>query len=153
MEKDTSSPFAGWVRSLKSRARTLKKNLAVVHYAIGHPGTGLPARLVMGLALAYSLSPIDLIPDFIPVLGYLDDLVIVPALIALALRLIPADVLRECRARAEAEPPSLKKNWLTGALFIAVWILVFLWIGSKVLAFVDPGQYLTKPAGSDTIRL
>jgi uncharacterized membrane protein YkvA (DUF1232 family) len=120
--------------SLESRARSLKKKLAIVWYAFGDVGTGLPARLVMGLALAYALSPVDLIPDFIPVLGYLDDLVIVPALLSLALRMIPAEVYERCAAEAEANPPSLRKNWLTGAVFIALWIALLLWIGSRLLS-------------------
>ena len=74
---------------------------------------------------AYALSPIDLIPDFIPVLGYLDDLVIVPAGIALAIRLVPDDVLVECRARAaEASVGRQRVNLVVGAIIIGIWILV-----------------------------
>ncbi len=141
MEKNPQRLFkalASLRDALKSRARALKKDLAVVYYAFGHAQTGLPARLVMGLALAYALSPVDLIPDFIPVLGYLDDLIIVPALIALALKLIPEEVRAECATKAEANPPSLRKNWVTGVIFIAIWALVLFWIGSKLFVLVSP---------------
>lgn len=74
---------------------------------------------------AYALSPIDLIPDFIPVLGYLDDLVIVPAGIALAVRLVPDDVLAECRARAaEVSVGRQPVNLVVGAIIVGIWILV-----------------------------
>ena len=112
------------VDRLKGRARALKAELVAVYYAFQDPRVRFLPRAIIGLALAYSLSPIDLIPDFIPILGYLDDLVIVPALIGAAIRLIPREVMDDARSRAEAEPLRLKKNWAFAALFIAVWILV-----------------------------
>jgi uncharacterized membrane protein YkvA (DUF1232 family) len=66
----------------------------------------------------------DLIPDFIPVLGYLDDLFIIPALIALALRLIPKDILQEAKARAETDNLVLKKNWAFALVFISIWLIL-----------------------------
>src|SRR5512133_1043488 len=85
---------------LSKRARKMKRRLWAVYLAWKDPATPLAARLVIAAAVAYALSPIDLIPDFIPILGQLDDLVIVPALIALALKLIPPEVAS--RARREA---------------------------------------------------
>jgi uncharacterized membrane protein YkvA (DUF1232 family) len=128
---DLSSKVANLARRIADR---LGVELAVLYYAMRHPRTGLAARIVMSIALAYAMSPIDLIPDFIPILGQLDDLLIVPALVALALRLIPADVVRECRARAVAEPPSLRKNPVAAVVIIILWILVLVWLGSKIVA-------------------
>ncbi len=85
---------------LSRRARKMKRRLWAVYLAWKDPATPLAARLVIAAAIAYALSPIDLIPDFIPVLGQLDDLLIVPALIALALRLIPPVVAARCRREA-----------------------------------------------------
>ena len=76
--------------------REFKKQLSVYNAAIRHPRTPRLPRWLLIVAIAYLASPIDLIPDFIPVLGHLDDLIIIPALVALAVRLIPQDVLAEC---------------------------------------------------------
>jgi uncharacterized membrane protein YkvA (DUF1232 family) len=88
------------IKSLRRRARKMKRRLWALYLAWKDPRTPLTARIAIACAIAYAASPIDLIPDFIPVLGQLDDLVIVPALIALALRLIPKEVA--ARARREA---------------------------------------------------
>jgi uncharacterized membrane protein YkvA (DUF1232 family) len=77
--------------------REFKRQLSIYNAAIRHPRTPRLARWLLVAAIAYVASPIDLIPDFIPVLGHLDDLIIIPVLVALAVRLIPQDVLAECR--------------------------------------------------------
>ncbi len=91
--------------------RKIKQEITVYQLVLRHPRTPWPARIVLGLAVAYLLSPIDLIPDFIPVLGQLDDLLIVPGLFALALKLIPKEVVTECREQvtsqhSESNPPT-----------------------------------------------
>lgn len=78
-----------------------KRELHVYRRLLQHPRTPRLAKVILGLAVAYALSPIDLIPDWVPVLGYLDDLLIVPGFVALALWLIPRDIVEDCRKAAE----------------------------------------------------
>ena len=87
---------------LKGWARAVKRDVHALWLAARHPRTPWYARLLAVAIAAYALSPIDLIPDFVPVLGYLDDAILLPLGILLAIRLVPRDVLAECRARAEA---------------------------------------------------
>ncbi len=88
---------------LREIAARLKTELAVYRRVLKHPRTPLAAKLILGLAVGYALMPFDLIPDFIPVIGHLDDLVIIPALVALALWLIPDDIVQQCRNEIETE--------------------------------------------------
>jgi uncharacterized membrane protein YkvA (DUF1232 family) len=112
--------------NLRNWARALKRDIVTLWLARRHPGVPWYAKLVAAAVAAYALSPIDLIPDFIPVLGYLDDLLIVPLGILLALRLIPPDVLAELRREASLvlERPRSR----AGLVFIA-----FIWIGLAVM--------------------
>jgi len=82
---------------LKSIGGGFKRQLAFYRRVIAHPRTPRFSRFLLAAAVAYALLPFDLIPDFIPVLGHLDDLVIIPLLVIAAMRLVPADVLEECR--------------------------------------------------------
>ncbi|MBN2050383.1 MAG: DUF1232 domain-containing protein [Spirochaetales bacterium] len=109
---------------LKERARRLKRDVTALYYAYRHPDMPLRAKIVVLCTLGYALSPVDLIPDFIPVLGYLDDLIILPALIALSLVLIPDRVMEESRQRAEAEPITLRRNWVAAVLIILFWAAI-----------------------------
>jgi len=80
------------------------------------------AKVMIGFTLAYALSPIDLIPDFIPILGYVDDLIILSIFIYISIKMIPIDVMIIARSKAELKPIRLKKNWIMGMMFILVWI-------------------------------
>ena len=114
--------------TLRERVRALKRETLTLYFAIRDPRTPLLARLVAGLVVAYALSPIDLIPDFIPVLGYLDDLILVPLGIMLALRLIPTEVL--AAARAQAETTLLcPTNRVAAVVIVAIWIACALLLG------------------------
>lgn len=88
--------------TLKERAANLKRDIPAVFLALKSKKTPLFAKILAAVTVAYALSPIDLIPDFIPVLGYLDDVLLLPGLVALTLRLIPQEVLAECREKPRA---------------------------------------------------
>jgi len=87
--------------NIKERARQLRTDIPAVFLCLKSKETPLAAKILAGITVGYALSPIDLIPDFIPVLGYLDDIIILPVLIALTIRLIPRDIFERCRKEAE----------------------------------------------------
>ena len=115
---------------LKNWARRLKRDVVALWLAARDPRTPVGAKLLAGAVAAYALSPIDLIPDFIPVLGYLDDLIIVPAGIWLALKMIPAELMDELRAEAErcgTRPTS------RAAMFVILLVWIALAYGAYLL--------------------
>jgi len=107
---------------LRAWAKALKRDVQALWLAARDPRVPLLAKLLAGLVAAYALSPIDLIPDFIPILGYLDDLLIVPAGIWLAVRLIPAEVLEDLRTKAEDQAGPTSRLGLV--LVLAIWLAV-----------------------------
>ena len=110
---------------LKQAASRLKTEIAVLGVVYRDSRTPWVARAVIFFVIAYTLSPIDLIPDFIPVLGYLDDLVIVPLGIALAIRLVPVEVFAEAREKVASQPETTSiSGWWFGGLVIVIWIVV-----------------------------
>lgn len=122
------------VSSLKSRAKKLKREIGALYLAYKRKDVPWYAKLVAIFVVGYALSPIDLIPDFIPVLGYLDDIILVPAGIVLAVKLIPKDIMDECRQQSENIFKGGKpKNWIAGGLIILVWTLVILYILYKLI--------------------
>jgi len=111
----------GW----RQRARQLKTETYAVYLAYKDPRAPWYARLFAACVVGYAFSPIDLIPDPIPILGYLDDLVLVPLGIALALKMIPPAVMAECRERAqEAVSQGRPINWVAAAVIVAIWLLL-----------------------------
>lgn len=109
----------------KRHARRLKQEVYALYLVYRDPRVPWYARLFAACVVGYAFSPIDLIPDFIPILGYLDDLVLVPLGIALALRMIPPNVMAESRIRAEEVIRQGKPvNKVAAALIIAVWLLL-----------------------------
>lgn len=108
---------------LRQRARQLKQETYALLLAYRHPQTPWYAKVVAGFVLFNAFSPIDIVPDFIPVLGYLDDLILIPAGIALSLKLIPPEVMVECRAQAAEQAGGDKPtNWLAGVLVVVLWV-------------------------------
>lgn len=120
------------IEILKRWARTLKRDVIALYFAARDPRTPWHAKATAAFVAAYALSPIDLIPDFIPILGYLDDLILVPLGIALALRMVPKDVMAACRARALAiaERPGSTAGVV---IVVSIWALctiglLFFWL-------------------------
>jgi len=110
---------------LKARAKQLKTDIPAVFLALKKRETPWMAKALAALTIGYALSPIDLIPDFIPVLGYLDDLILLPAMVALTIRLVPADVMAQCRAEAAALWQDGKpKRWYYAIPIVLVWLLI-----------------------------
>ena len=110
---------------LKERAKKLKTDVPAVFLALKDRRTPWYARILAAAVVVYALSPIDLIPDFVPFLGYLDDLVILPALIAWCVRCIPADVFSDCRRRAEGMWGGGKpEKWYYAIPFVLIWAAV-----------------------------
>lgn len=117
--------------TLKKWARMLKRDIHAIYLVARDTRVPWYAKALAVVVAAYGLSPIDLIPDFIPVLGYLDDLIIIPLGIALVTRLIPADIMSEHRATASLTPTP-PRNMTGVALIVATWIVTFaitVWLG------------------------
>jgi uncharacterized membrane protein YkvA (DUF1232 family) len=109
----------------EQRARELKTETYAIYLAYKDPRTPWYARLFAACVVGYAFSPIDLIPDPIPVLGYLDDLVLVPLGIAVALKMIPSPVMTECRDGAQAAMSEGKPtNWAAAAVIVAIWLFL-----------------------------
>ncbi len=116
-------PFRTYLARLRERASALKRETYALYLALRDPRVPWYAKLIGAIVVGYALSPIDLIPDFIPILGLLDDLVIVPAGIALVRRLVPPEVMAECRERAAVELAGKKlRNRLAAVFVVAVWV-------------------------------
>ena len=112
-----------FIQTLKLRAKKLKSELQVLVIVYKDKRTPLFAKILIGITIGYLLSPIDLIPDFIPVLGLLDDLIIVPFLIRLSIKLIPQKILDEAREKLISNAQHYKKtNWIFAIIIIVIWL-------------------------------
>lgn len=121
------------MKKIRAWAKRLKRQIFVLYLAYKDERVPWYAKLFTACVVAYAFSPIDLIPDFIPILGYLDDVIIVPLGIMFALRMIPNEVLLECERKAEEMMKKGKpKNWVVGLLVILIWVIIMLWITIKV---------------------
>jgi uncharacterized membrane protein YkvA (DUF1232 family) len=107
--------------ALKARARQVKVDLIALSLAARDPRTPWYAKLIVAGCVAYALSPVDVIPDFIPVIGLVDDLIFIPIALALAVRFSPAEVLADCRVRA-GEIAARKTSRVAGMVIVALWI-------------------------------
>ncbi len=130
------------LEKLKDRARHLKQEIHSLYLAARHPNTPWYAKLLVAGIVAYAFSPIDLIPDFIPVLGYLDDLILVPLGIVVAIRLVPPEVLAECRRRTQGAAALDGPNSRAAAI-----VIIALWLVLGSLCVLWAYQYLALNIG------
>ena len=111
------------LKSLRARARQVKIELIALSLATRDPRTPWYAKLIVAGCVAYAVSPVDLVPDFIPVIGLVDDLIFIPIALALAVRFIPDEVLADCRARA-GEIAERRTSRVAAAVIIGVWVVL-----------------------------
>ena len=110
---------------LKTRAKKLKTDIPAIFLSLKDKDTSIIAKVFAGITVAYALSPVDLVPDFIPVLGYLDDIILLPMLVALTIKFIPQDVLERNRKQAEEMWQEGKpKKWYYAIPIIVIWLII-----------------------------
>jgi uncharacterized membrane protein YkvA (DUF1232 family) len=125
------------IKSWRTKSNQLQNEIVALYLAYKHPRTPWYAKVLAALIIGYALSPIDLIPDFVPVVGYLDDLIVVPAGIVLLIKIIPRDILEECRAKAQYDFLKKKpKNWIAAFIIILIWLLAIYLILNLIWPFV-----------------
>ena len=128
---------AGRIRRWRDQAARLQVELHALYLAYRHPGVPWYAKAFAACVVGYAFSPVDLIPDFIPVLGHLDDLILVPLGIALAHRMVPPAILDECRERArERLNQNRPRNWVAAGIVMIAWLLLMalaIVVGVRVL--------------------
>lgn len=111
---------------LKERAKKLKMDIPAIFLALKDKDTPIIAKIFAGITVGYALSPIDLLPDFIPVLGYLDDVILLPMMVALTIKLIPDDIIERNRQQAEGLWENGKpKKWYYAIPIVLFWIIIF----------------------------
>jgi len=134
------------IARLKERARALKAEVLALCLAARHPRTPWYAKAFLVAIVAYALSPIDLIPDFIPVLGFVDEIILLPLAIVLAVKMVPADVMSECRSRASQLQPGTRMGRIGAALIVLFWlaliVLAAMWAHSS-FAHQDTREFVT----------
>lgn len=126
------------MRKIKNRINEMvtksKKELKALYIAYKRKDTPWYAKVFSIIVVGYALSPIDLIPDFIPIIGYLDDFILIPLGIYIAVRLIPKDILKECRSEAEVSANGeSKKGWLAAGIILGIWLILLVVLLVKLL--------------------
>ena len=120
-------------KKIKAWAKKLKRQIFILYYACKDERVPWYAKVFTVCVVAYAFSPIDLIPDFIPILGYLDEVILLPLGIMFALKMIPKDVLSDCEVMAEEMVKNGKsKNWIVGSLIVLIWGVITVWAVMKI---------------------
>ena len=125
------------IEDLKTRTSKLKREIHALYLATLDHRTPWYAKAFIACVVAYALSPIDLIPDPIPILGYVDDLLLLPLGIYLALKMIPEPVLAECRQKAFMANETLPRNWLAASIIVLVWVAAVILFGNFILQSIS----------------
>lgn len=130
------------IENVKKKIRNLNQKIYILYLAYRHPSTPLYAKAFAALVIGYAFSPIDLIPDFIPILGYLDDLLLVPLGIGLALKMIPQVALISAQEQAAAETEKqIPHQRIAGVIIIMIWVslitLIVIWVISLTRNFLE----------------
>lgn len=126
------------MEKIKAWAKNLKKQTFVLYFAYKDDRVPWYAKIFTACVVAYAFSPIDLIPDFIPILSYLDDIILVPLGIMLALKMIPKNVIIDCQIKAEEKMNNGKpKNWIVGSLIVLLWFNIFFMDNKVVFQFLN----------------
>lgn len=122
------------MEKIKAWGKKLKQQIFILYYAYKDERVPWFVKVFVACVVAYAFSPIDLIPDFIPVLGFIDDVIILPLGIFFALKLIPEDIKADCEVKAnELIQKGKPKNWIAGSLIILIWSAITLWVILKFL--------------------
>lgn len=125
--------FRARLKNLKAKAKELKCEVAALFLAWKRPEVSWYAKAFVMIVVGYALSPIDLIPDFIPILGYIDDLILIPLGISIAIKLIPSNVMKECRNQAKDLFKNGKpKNRIAAFIIVLLWIIIISLITYKI---------------------
>ncbi|CAH0186406.1 YkvA family protein [Peribacillus sp. Bi134] len=115
-------------KKIKTWTGNLKRQIFILYFAFKDERVPWYAKVFTACVVAYAFSPIDLIPDFIPILGYLDDVILVPLGIIIALKMIPKSVLTDCESKAgEMMKNGKPKNWIVGSIIVLIWGLILIW--------------------------
>lgn len=120
------------LKSWKEKAKRLKTEIYALYLAYRDPRVPWYAKVFIAAIVGYALCPLDLIPDFIPVLGYIDDIILIPAGITLVLKMIPQDVLEECREKARSESFGKRGHWVAAVVIVLIW-LVAIYVTVKII--------------------
>ncbi len=123
--------------SLKRWALSIKSNLLALYIASKNKNVSFLAKIFIFFVVAYALSPIDLIPDFIPIIGYLDDLILLPIGIWVAIKLIPIKVWLECKKNAEENEAKLKSSYGAAIIIIIIWLFIFAYILNMFFCLIN----------------
>lgn len=119
---------------IKEKANEIKQNISTIYIAMKKKETPIYAKIIAGITVGYALSPIDLVPDFIPVLGYLDDLIILPLLAWISIKLIPKKVMEKSKIEAkDLWKDGKTKKWYYGIPIIAIWLLIIYIIVKQIV--------------------
>ena len=119
-------------KKIRHWAKRLKQELKALNIALTENLVPWYVKVLIVVTIGYALSPIDLIPDFIPVLGQLDDIIIIPLLIALIVKIIPEETMVYCRKQAEIKKIQLKKNWPFAVIIAVFWTLIGFWLYNRL---------------------